>query len=295
MFDYNVAENGRLIILFAFLSFFYSGSCRFCYHVKLFFFRRCCWPSFWRNWKVWSISSLKRITLRTGKKRKFSKQLQHETVKTTKTNEKAKSGKASVRKRMFSVTDAEVEWTKIERIVSYLRSHGFGILLFISLRNNDFFPLKQWNANNDAIETGFDAFAFYRQRGNNFSLVPSFVRCVIISKCCQNMPIIPTSLLLPPTAPGSPSSPTHLALSQHLSCHRYHRNRWRFSFFFFGIISGTCRYIRFSFQNQCIASFGASFYNIIVKLYASSQQKKFRGKNRARKRERQTEKMTWKK
>lgn len=190
---------------------------------------------------------------------------------------------------MFSVTDAEVEWTKIERIVSYLRSHGFGILLFISHRNNDFFPSKQWNANNDAIETGFDAFAFYRQRGNNFSLVPSFVRCVIISKCCQNMPIIPTSLLLPPTAPGSPSSPTHLALSQHLSCHRYHRNRWRFSFFFFGIISGTCRYIRFSFQNQCIASFGASFYNIIVKLYASSQQKNLRGKNRARKRERQAD------
>lgn len=56
---------------------------------------------------------------------------------------------------------------------------------------------------------------------------------------------------------------------------------------FFGIISGTCRYIRFSFQNQCIASFGASFYNIIVKLYASSQQKNLRGKNRARKRERQ--------
>lgn len=62
---------------------------------------------------------------------------------------------------------------------------------------------------NDAIETHFDALVSIDNAETIFrSLVRSFIRCVIISKCYQNMPILPTSLLLLPTAPGSPSSPT---------------------------------------------------------------------------------------
>lgn len=64
---------------------------------------------------------------------------------------------------------------------------GFCCLFFIGI--TDF--SGQWNANNDAIETRFNALPFYRQRGKQF-----LVRCVIISKCCQNMPISPTSLWL---------------------------------------------------------------------------------------------------
>lgn len=103
-----------------------------------------------------------------------------------------------------------------------------------------------------------------------FPFVRSFIRCVIISKCCQNMPILPTSLVTIPLTTHHHHQ--HIALSRHLSCHRYHRQ----CAFFSKIISGTCLYIRFSFQNQCIVSFeAASFYNIIVKLYASRQQNIF--------------------
>lgn len=98
---------------------------------------------------------------------------------------------------------------------------------------------------------------FCRQRKNKFSGRSTRNHFKTLSKYANFTDITVTTAY----CFGSPPSPISHTLATLFS--------WRFFAPFFGIISGTCRYIRFSFQNQCTASFEASFQNIIAKLRAS--------------------------